>query len=211
LIQFFRDWVSGWISNARECRRQIETKEAEFDRFLGSVKTFLGNDVAGPSLPVWPKTRDLSQNCDFNALLSNFDIPKRSEPKASLGVPLGTLSGWLLDVRSPELVLITGLIGFGLFGALASSSIRPASAGDRGPARAFVRGISAAVLVYLAAVGGLAVFARDASPNPYSVYFACFVAAVFSEDVWQWARRQQRNSLRPVTRARARPPRPTSG
>jgi hypothetical protein len=59
---------------------------------------------------------------------------------------------------------------------------------------ALIRGIGAAILVFLLAMGGTAILTRgDATPNAYAIFFACFVAAVFSDDVWLWARaRQQR-------------------
>ena len=45
-------------------------------------------------------------------------------------------------------------------------------------------------------VGGIAVFTRsDPEPNPYAVFLACFIASVFSEDVWEWARRRQNDQL----------------
>ncbi len=61
---------------------------------------------------------------------------------------------------------------------------------------ALIRGIGAAVLVFLLAKGGAAIFTKgDATPNAYAIFFACFVAAVFSDDVWLWARNRQRNEL----------------
>jgi hypothetical protein len=51
-----------------------------------------------------------------------------------------------------------------------------------------LRGISAAIVVFLAVQGGLAVLSGAGSdPNPYVLLLACFVTAVFSERVWQTA------------------------
>jgi hypothetical protein len=51
-----------------------------------------------------------------------------------------------------------------------------------------LRGLSAAIVVFLAVQGGLAVLSGAGSdPNPYVLLLACFVAAVFSERVWQSA------------------------
>ena len=142
----------------------------------------------------WSST--LTRACDFNTALSNGGIPARDPVDPSLGV-FGSMAGWLLQTESRGLILITGLLGFGLFGALSASFIRPnMSATDR-QETVFVRGIAAAILVYLAVVGGLAVFTRKSTPNPYAVYFACLVAAVFSEDVWNWAQQRQKKSLDP--------------
>ena len=52
------------------------------------------------------------------------------------------------------------------------------------------------VLIFLATFGGVAVFSRaEPEPNAYAVFFACFIAAVFSEDVWAWAQRRQTAEL----------------
>jgi hypothetical protein len=52
-----------------------------------------------------------------------------------------------------------------------------------------IRGMSAAIVVFLAVEGGLAIFASKGSePNPYVLLLTCFVGAVFSESVWKWAR-----------------------
>ncbi len=47
------------------------------------------------------------------------------------------------------------------------------------------------MVVFLAAKGVIAVFTSGVSEvNPYILFFTCFVAAVFSEDVWKWAHEQ---------------------
>jgi len=131
----------------------------------------------------------MSHDCDFDTALSNADSPPRPAVDTSLGV-FAPLFGWLLRTESRDLTLIVGLLGFGLFGAISSSFIRQES--ESTTRNIFVRGIWAAILVYLAVVGGLAVFAQgSAVPNPYAIYFTCFVAAVFSEDVWSWAKSRQ--------------------
>ena len=48
-----------------------------------------------------------------------------------------------------------------------------------------VRGLSAALVVFLAVQGGLTVFSLDDSePNAYALFFACLAAAVYSDSVW---------------------------
>ncbi len=61
-----------------------------------------------------------------------------------------------------------------------------------------IRGLSAAIVVFLAALGGLAIFSNaDASqamePNPYALFLTCLAAAVFSEDVWLRVRNRLRD------------------
>jgi hypothetical protein len=142
-----------------------------------------------------------ASRCELKLPPSDY-LPPRSALADTLGV-FGAAAAWLLRTESFELALITGLLGFGFFGALAASFIRE-FAGTRGydlPAigiivPALIRGVGAAILVFLLAKGGTAILTRgDARPNAYAIFFACFVAAVFSEDVWSWARNRQRNQL----------------
>ena len=126
----------------------------------------------------------------------------RSGPVGTLG-PFGAAAAWLLRTESPELALIIGLLGFGFFGALAASFIREFAGTPRNelPAIGFIlpaliRGVGAAILVFLLAKGGTAILPTgDASPNAYAIFFACFVAAVFSKDVWSWACSRQRRQF----------------
>jgi hypothetical protein len=51
--------------------------------------------------------------------------------------------------------------------------------------------MTAAIVVFLAAYGGLAVLgAGGGDPNPYVVFVTCLIGAAYSEDVWSWARRK---------------------
>ena len=53
-----------------------------------------------------------------------------------------------------------------------------------------LKGISAAVIIFLAVLGGLSVFSSaEADPNPYILFFTCMVGAVYSEQIWAWAQK----------------------
>lgn len=169
-----------------------------------SVSAFLHTRRAVEAAPrTTLRPAGLAQGCKFDAVAGR-DIPGRQNIHDRLGI-FGIAAGWLLKTESPNLALITGMIGFGLFGALSASFIRGASIDERGFPRVpsnselagvVIRGVSATILTFLVVVGGLAVFSKgDLEPNAYAVFFACFVAAVFSEDVWNWAREQQRRRL----------------
>ena len=132
---------------------------------------------------------------------ASYDIPVRENFGGYLGV-FGLASEWLLKTESLSLVLIAGLLGFGLLGASCSTVIR--NIGSRGPgdplvtnlASVVLRGVSAAVLIFLGVYGGLAVFAGpNANPNPYVVLFTCLAAAVYSEDTWAWGASKFRAGL----------------
>lgn len=116
--------------------------------------------------------------------------PDRSDFGLTLGI-VGDLSIWLLRTESMPLALITGLIGFGLFGALISTFVRT-PAGQTPQLDIFgvvSRGVSAALVVFLAAYGGIAIVSQSGTdPNPYVVFVTCLVGAVFGDDVWLWAK-----------------------
>lgn len=94
-----------------------------------------------------------------------------------------------------DLILIIGMMALGVLGASASQLIRSedgkriemlASADMVG---VMVRGVTATLVVYLGVSCGLIVFTTgDAQANPYALLLGCFIASVFSELVWTWAR-----------------------
>ena len=120
------------------------------------------------------------------------EVPRRQEFGSYLG-PFGSMAFWLLKTESLPLVLITGLLGFGLLGAGCSTFVRyrerqaDALAAEH-VGGVIIRGTSAAVVVFLGVYGGLAIFSSSATePNAYAIFFLCLVAAVFSEEAWDWA------------------------
>jgi hypothetical protein len=128
-------------------------------------------------------------------------LPQPPKPGSQWGI-FGFIAGWLLKTRALSLVLITGMLGFGLFGAAISSVVReqvtraPGEPLVKDLASVVVRGLSAAVVVFLAVEGGVAIFTTsDPQPNPYVLFFTCLVGAVFSERVWDWARERLNQNL----------------
>jgi hypothetical protein len=135
--------------------------------------------------------------CQIREKEYDIAVPDRQP----LGFDLGAfryLVGWLLKTESLALALITGLFGFGLLGSACSTFVR-----EREQKRIFgtnpdiivedltgvvIRGVSAAIVVFLAVEGGLAIFASpNSQPNSYVLLLTCLVAAVFSEVIWTWA------------------------
>jgi hypothetical protein len=120
------------------------------------------------------------------------DPPDRSDFGYQFGI-VGDVAVWLLRTESMPLALITGLIGFGLFGALVSAFVRtpPGQQLQLDIFSVVCRGVSAAIVVFLAAYGGIAIVSQTSSdPNPYLVFVTCLVGAVFGDDVWLWARKK---------------------
>lgn len=124
---------------------------------------------------------------------TSMTLPLPSE--ASLLGPFQYIADWLVDVDSLALTLVTGMLGFGIVGSATSSFVKQkqvrAAGGPLVPdlASVIIRGMSAAVVVFLSVKGGLAIFsAAETDPNAYVLFFTCFAGAVFSENIWEWAK-----------------------
>jgi hypothetical protein len=126
--------------------------------------------------------------------------PAPPEPGQGWG-PFGMVAKWLLKTRSMPLTLISGMLGFGLLGAAISSYVRGKAGAPSGQhipdlAGVIIRGISAAIVIFLAVEGGLSLFSSgNHDLNPYVLFFTCLVGAVFSESVWDWAVDKLRDGL----------------
>lgn len=153
-----------------------------------------------------------------NRMLPSSSAPQRLPLGSNLGA-FRPLAFWLVTLESLPLALITGLVGFGLLGSACSTFVRERvqkkregqtdfEAETKGPivadlAGVVIRGVSAAIVVFLAVEGGLAVFASAGSePNPYVLLLTCLVAAVFWEMVWRAVQRRFAEQLE----AEAKPP-----
>jgi hypothetical protein len=132
--------------------------------------------------------------CQMEEKISASNIPERPSFSDTLG-PVGTWTRWLLDTEQMPVVIIVGLVGFSLLGATVSRAVR---LGPDQPRAAMTLddlliviagGTTAAMVVFLASYGGLALLGTSGGdPNPYVVFVTCLIGAVYSEDVWAWAR-----------------------
>jgi hypothetical protein len=192
-------WVAAYRANIENCTAALRTGLDALNIWLELIK------APPPNAPAAAPAASRFSYGDACSRIKPIDydyLPARSGPSETLGL-FGLASAWLLKTESPELTLIVGLLGFGFFGALAASFIREfkATPGNTLPPMGFIvpaliRGIGAAILVFLLAKGGMAILTKgDATPNAYAIFFACFVAAVFSDDIWLWARNRQRREF----------------
>jgi hypothetical protein len=140
-----------------------------------------------------------------------FDPPEKPDPGRTWGI-FGTLTRWLLQTKSFPLALITGMLGFGILGASISSLVRTDTQQNMSSdtlaelGRVVVRGLSAAVIVFLAVKGGLAAFTtEETSPNAYVLFLTCLIGAVYSEKVWEWARTHLSQKFDQTTTSEAAP------
>jgi hypothetical protein len=205
LVGQYGGWLGQYIGNINQCGVQIARVKSDILFRDGKITQAI-TKLASLSNPETEAVFYLASPLRALPICSNivpdyedFLLPRQS-PADSLAL-FGRATSWLLLTESRDLALIVGLLGFGFFGALATSFIRQARsttpfADTALIVPALVRGVAAAILIFLAVVGGLAVFTRsDPEPNAYAVFLACFIAAVFSEDVWEWAQRRQHQQL----------------
>ncbi len=197
-----RDFSRGWHSTLRawadgqaaDLQRDLTYARAQQAAATSEAKVARGPDPrpepSASYTPVLIGASQLSSTCVTPTL--DPTRPRPPDPGLGLG-PFSVVSSWLVRTKSLALILITGMLGFGLLGASISSFVRrdaPTSeptVGDLGIV--VIRGLSAAVIVFLAVKGGLAAYATgESEPNAYVLFFTCLLGAAFSERVWNWAR-----------------------
>lgn len=210
---------SSWFSSTQNIlRNQLEiayqnVKEAEqyksltFELLKIRIRDFQSKIKQTPSnqLTIWDFDIDLSsyivilrsgrQKLNSAPIyhLSFPALPSLPPPGFSWG-PLGRISSWLLITRSYGIALLVGMLGFGLLGSAISFYVKrktgaPVELSIGGGI--IIKGLTAAVVIFLAVMGGPAIFGFDtANPNAYMLFFFCILAAVFSDQVWIWAAEQ---------------------
>jgi hypothetical protein len=187
---WFRNWLTDANRQISRCATAVRHATEELKRVAGSLKTM----SSGPDAfyGIVPPNFDPTGDCT-SAETYFAPIPGRDRLGSHLGF-FAFAGAWILQTESMPLALIVGMVGFGLLGALSSAFIRVGIKREAGKplvedmAGVIILGSSAALVIFLATFGGLAMFSATAvDPNPYVVLFTCFVAAVFSEDAWRWA------------------------
>lgn len=212
-----------WYDHVRrEITRELETCEksvrsaksmhAKIAVTMDNENTRVGGGVRySEYLNGWKVTDELraldisirSAEWDCEGSGRTYGPPSRADFGSSLGIA-GAATGWLLRTQNLQVAVITGLLGFGLLGALLSLFVRlQLDGGDGTTVASYIKkagavdmcvvvftGFGAALVVYLASYGGLAIMATSnvSDPNPYVVFSAAFAGAVFSKNIWTRAR-----------------------
>jgi len=186
-------------------RRQSGALSRQLDQCAGQISRYAslarqlpaffpeasGRDMDA-QMQAFAAANEAEVNCS-STRAAEAEMPARKDYGEFLGA-VGVMARWLLGTESREVALIAGLVGFGILGAFVSwlagrrkdEAIAYADVGS-----VLLRGFGAAVVVFLGSYGGLAAIAQNVQqpyPNPYVVFFLCLVGAVFSNDVWQWAK-----------------------
>jgi hypothetical protein len=215
------DWFNRVVEDATvsfsNCVRSVEltrTQHANLVERLDSLKLLYGGEEQtsryieelnsrqiGEELGILDTAiRSAERSCEFPN--SRYLPPNRQDYGTSLGIA-GFATGWLLGSESLQVALITGLLGFGLLGALLSLFVRLQvdtdisatsnlkSAGIVDICIVVFVGFGAALVVYLLSYGGLEVVGtgETGDPNPYVVFAAAFAGATFSKIIWTRAKR----------------------
>jgi hypothetical protein len=184
------------LAKTKEAFEEYQKKVKEAESKVGDteVQAALKNVNFDWAAGVTEKGQVAVQVCQPETDGNNRAIPVRPPFGSSLG-PVASLAGWLLKSESVPVVIIVGLVGFSLLGAAVSRLVRVNESGRSARLTAndlfivLAGGTTAAIVVFLAAYGGLAVLGNvGGDPNPYIVFLTCLVGAVYSEDVWRWAR-----------------------
>lgn len=210
LTQWFQEYSDVRERQINDCLSQIRSYDGELTRWSDRAASELGLSseesrfAISNTASLDPYWLSASSVCNSVTVVNVGPMPNRREFGSYLG-PFRFISSWLIRTESLPLALITGLIGFGLLGSACSSFIRerldPAidskvSSLVQDLPKVVVIGVSAAILAFLAVMGGLAAFFSSGSdPNPYALLLGCLVAAVFGEDVWQWAHEKLHDNL----------------
>jgi hypothetical protein len=212
LVETVDHWIAEWKLAVGSCGQSIEYTQARLmdliSDTLSTIKSFnlaknadINNTIINYPYydPANLRLDSLEKSCDIDFVLEQEIVPNQDSrpkpPNSEFGIPtIMQLVGvkWLTQTESRDLVLLVGVIGFGLFGTL----VKPFVRGERSRSRRnYIGGMSAAIIVYLLSIGGLAIFTQGAAPKPYAIYVASLVAAVYSEEVWRWVRNRQSGQL----------------
>lgn len=210
VTNWFNQQASRRNQYVSDCFRAVQDVDKSWQRFSAALSRNrdsaedILDQLEVVSLSIEAADRGCSYSVDDEKVLATGQMPERL--KLGEGSDLGIFyffAFWLLKTESLSFALITGLLGFGLLGSACSTFIR-----ERTETRALqrltqvashengvlvndltevvVRGVAAAIVVFLAMVGGLAIFSTgNGQPNSYVILLTCLVAAVFSEAIWK--------------------------
>lgn len=207
LVEWFRQVVNVVENRQANCKTALQIYDDSRRAWARSIVVDLTR-TQGSSEVFWPDADDsqslsgLMAGCSSVSGERSERVPERPALGSYLG-PFGFVASWLLRTESLPLALIVGLFGFGLLGSAVSTFVRESAAatslGGRQQRRVeeplvsdipgvVIRGLSAAIVVFLAVKGGLAIFSNgEGEANSYVLLLTCLVASVFSEKVWDWA------------------------
>jgi hypothetical protein len=201
--------------------QSLETLRAELEKSTPENVTDKANEFINANRrPLLQTFNDARRGCQRTADDRRPAIPERRSLASGLGL-IGDWTGWLVNPEQLPVVIIVGLVGFSLLGATVSRVVRAQQESQTAGLTfddlltVITGGTTAALVVFLGAYGGLALLGTTSGdPNPYVVFITCLIGAVYSEDVWSWARKrilsdnlERSGGKPPAERPKVRPPR----
>jgi len=181
------------------CRKALMEFREEIEQFRSArLDAQFRVTVLGFNIPAG-RFSDVDQTASESVRICQAaNSPDRIAPKLPpdpleiLG-PFGATVRWLTATDSRAIATIVGMIGFGLLGATLSRLIRRSESTEgtlQGIETFFVvaGGVTAALVVFLGSYAMLG--DQQSEANPYIVFVTSLVGAVFSEDIWSWARKK---------------------
>lgn len=210
-----QSWYSATINRNADFRKYISGRYKDYEQAVETYGRTALSDIRTRSRDTFflksggsytPNYGDNELISMYNDLVSQLQMqnygfysrPLPPSPGKDWGI-IGDASAWLLKPNSVDVVLIIGMFGFGIFGAAISSFIRNKLfiAGSdvnisvrENVILILIRGLSAAIIVFLTTKGGIALVNNGSNdPNAYILFFSCLVGAVFSEEIWDWAKK----------------------
>lgn len=208
-VEIYQDQLRLWHSNAlRILDRHVRNNKRRINDILGNWEHWV--KLSFEDLERASKSPDklyIYYN-DHGSMFDLIEYPNDQTtnppptPKESLGLGVyGFFANWLVESRSFALALISGMIGFGLFGAVMARALITYEPDiearvERESLDVLLVGFSAAVIIFLASQGGLALIANgEMQPNAYILFLSCFVGAAYGDKVWNTAKVRLKKSL----------------
>lgn len=202
IIRWYRSSVPYLDEELRNYRRYVEWTVRDWKSWANWViENF--NDLKQNQNAYLLSVGSIENLKDFNRGLGRIEASSAPSPRESIGLGVfGFFANWLVENRSFSLALISGMIGFGLFGSVMARALIPYSPNvegqlDRDSLDVLLVGSSASVIIFLASQGGLAIIGTgDIQPNAYILFLACFVGAAYGDQVWNTAKIRLAASLK---------------
>jgi hypothetical protein len=211
VLDWYRTQASWYQERFFECSYALQATDQAWEDWSQRGRQFIEDEQAEPFQYFDETANSNAENAEsICRFYSSSIIMDNSLERPSLGTfsgAFGVIARWLLDTESLELGLIVGLIGFGTLGATVSRFVREQRRRSNGILvegliGVMLRGVVAAVLVFLIAKSGLGIYDTSESgtqiSNPYLVLLLCLIAGVYSEVVWAWAQKFIERQLPPI-------------
>jgi hypothetical protein len=188
LKNYYKLQIQGWFVS------EVSDRCNKLDRLARNMKLL---DFALKTRNSKSDTLLMIRKTDIYKLINNIQQNPVNPPplRPAMGDDLGAfkwLSGWLAKTNFPALVLIVGLLGFGLLGDNVSTFFKLKDIKEDWIYSFFktiIVGFTASIIVFLATMGGLIIYnGNTTETNGYILFFVCFAGAIYSDSIYEWVK-----------------------